>query len=39
MQIQVTSLLEPIFKALTDAEVRYVVVDGVAVVLHGVTLA
>ena len=32
---QVVSLLEPIFKALTDAEVRYVVVGGVAVVLHG----
>jgi len=29
------SLFEPIFTALNDAEVRYVVVGGVAMVLHG----
>ncbi len=29
------ALFEPLFKALNDADVRYVVVGGVAVVLHG----
>ena len=29
------ALLEPLFKALNDAGVRYVVVGGLAVVLHG----
>jgi hypothetical protein len=29
------AILEPLFKALNDAGVRYVVVGGVAVVLHG----
>ena len=29
------ALFEPLFKALNDADVRYIVVGGVAVVLHG----
>lgn len=29
------SILEPLFRSLNDAEVRYVVVGGLAVVLHG----
>jgi hypothetical protein len=29
------AVFEPLFKALNDAEVRYLVVGGLAVVLHG----
>ena len=29
------ALFEPVLKALNDAQVRYVVVGGLAVVLHG----